>query len=290
LGRSVSERLAAAGRVVVGMDQSRPQEPPSFDFVQADLNDIHRLYDTLSKHAVGSIVHCGGISGRVAAGDNPFALLETNVRGTAVIFEAARNSGISRVVFCSSAAAYGNNVPPILTEEQPLHATTVYGASKACGEAILRAYHAQYGLDGVALRIFQVFGPRRTTECYIRIMIENALRGKGTQLAQAATARRQYVYVDDVVDAILLALDRPNLPRLAYNVAGESSLALSEVAEIVASIVPGVRVGFGADAAGDQYRIQKVDLSVAHRELGYYPKVTLREGIARYAEWLKRAY
>jgi nucleoside-diphosphate-sugar epimerase len=289
LGHSLAERLATAGRAVVGMDRNGPAEKPKFPFVPADLNDIDVLHRTLKEFAVTAIAHCGGVSGRVAAGDDPFALLEINVRGTSVITEAARRFGVTRLVFCSSAAAYGRDVAPVITEEHPLHATTVYGASKTCGEAIIRSYAAQYGLDAVALRIFQVFGPRRTTECYIRLMIENALLGRRTKIAHAATSRRQYVYVDDVVDALLLALDRRKLPRLAYNVSGESSLTLSEVAGTVASLVPGVEVEFGQDTAGDQYRIQQVDLSVAKSELGYYPRISLREGIARYAEWLKRA-
>jgi nucleoside-diphosphate-sugar epimerase len=271
------------------MDRSHPAGSLRFPLISADLNDIDRLHETITKYAVGFIVHCGGISGRVAAGDDPFALMETNVRGTAVIAEAARIFGVTRLVFCSSAAAYGRDVAPVLTEDHPLNATTVYGASKVCGEAILRSYAAQYGIDGVALRIFQVFGPCRTTECYIRLMIRNALRGEPTRIAHAATSRRQYVYVDDVVDALLLALDCRNLPRLAYNIASESSLTLGEVADTVAAVMPGVRVEFGNDPGGDQYRIQRVDLSVAKTELGYYPKISLREGITRYAEWLKRA-
>ena len=86
-----------------------------------------------------------------------------------------------------------------------------------------------------------------------------------------------------------LALERRNLPRFAYNIGSESSLTLSEVADTVASVVPGVQVDFGNDPAGDEYRIHTVDLSVAKAELGYYPKISLRDGITRYVEWLKRA-
>jgi UDP-glucuronate 4-epimerase len=287
LGRMVADRLHDAGRSVVGMDQGAPGEEVSFPFVQADINDIHRLYSTLTSQNVTHVVHCGAVSGRVAAGDNSFAVLETNVRGTATVFEAARNVGVSRIVLCSSAAAYGNQVPSPLNEDQPLNATTVYGASKACCEAIMRAYSAQHGLDAIALRIFQVFGPRRTTECYIRLMIENALRGQSTHVAHAADSRRQYVYVDDVVDALLLALDCGKLPRQAYNVSGDTSLTLAEISEVVRGVVPGVRVTFGNSSLGGQYRIRDVDLSIARKELGYFPKVSLKEGISRYAIWLK---
>jgi nucleoside-diphosphate-sugar epimerase len=118
-------------------------------------------------------------------------------------------------------------------------------------------------------------------------MITDALANRPTHIAHSAASRRQYVYVDDAVDALLLALDRRGLPRRAYNIAGDTSLTLAEVADVVHSVVPNVRVSFGNDPAGQQYTIGTVDLSVAKTELGYYPRTTLREGVARYAEWLK---
>ena len=87
--------------------------------------------------------------------------------------------------------------------------------------------------------------------------------------------------------ADILALDAKDLPRRAYNVSGGSSHSLAEVAEIVAGIVPGVSVTFGDDPVGREYAIGRVDESIAARELGYRPKVTLAAGIADYAEWLK---
>jgi nucleoside-diphosphate-sugar epimerase len=118
-------------------------------------------------------------------------------------------------------------------------------------------------------------------------MIENAFAGRTTKISQPAHSRRQYVYVDDIVDALLLALNAKTLPRLAYNAAGDTSLTLSEVADVVRRIVPGVQVAFGDDPQGDQYKIREVDLSIAQKELGYYPKISLEEGIRRYARWLK---
>jgi nucleoside-diphosphate-sugar epimerase len=117
-------------------------------------------------------------------------------------------------------------------------------------------------------------------------MIQNALASRPTEIAHSASSRRQYVYGDDVVDSMLLALDRRNLPHFAYNIGGGSSLSLGKIANIVAEIVPGVRVSFGSDLAGE-YRIGAIDPSLAERELGYSPKVSLHDGIARYAEWLK---
>jgi nucleoside-diphosphate-sugar epimerase len=289
LGGGLVRRLIACGRAVVAMDRSEPPEALSWaEFVKADINDIDRLTRALSANRVDCLVHCGAVSGRVVAA-TPRDLLDINVRGTATVAEAARKAAVRRIVFCSSAAAYGNAVPEPLTESAPLNPTTLYGASKVCGEAILRAYAAEYALDVVALRIFQVFGPRRTTECYIRLMIENAFADRRTIIPQAASSRRQYVYVDDVVDALFLAATSAQRQHTAYHVAGDSSLTLAEIAAIVADVVPGVDVEFGVDSFGGQYTIGTVDLSLAQAELGYRPKVSLRDGIRRYADWLRPA-
>jgi nucleoside-diphosphate-sugar epimerase len=94
--------------------------------------------------------------------------------------------------------------------------------------------------------------------------------------------------VDDVVEALFLAATREKLPRMAYNIAGASSLTLAQVSEVVAEMIPGVTVEFGADPFGSQYTIGTVDLSLARAELGYYPQVSLRDGVRRYEEWLRR--
>ncbi|MBI4182675.1 MAG: NAD(P)-dependent oxidoreductase [Proteobacteria bacterium] len=288
LGRGLAERLARAGRPLVGMDATAPPAGGvPWPFVQADINDAHRLYATLARHRVGRIVHCGGISGYMVARDDPFRILETNIRGTMNVFEAARAADVTRVVFPSSSATYGAGAPSPLSEDVALRPTSVYGATKVAGEAILNAYAAERGVDGVALRIFHVFGPRRATECFIRMMIEGALAGRPTRIPHGPRSRRQYLYVEDALDALHAALDAPPLKRRVYNITGGTSLSLAEVAERVARIVPGVEVSFGDDPHGEQYTLGEVDISAARGDLGYVPRFGLDKGIAAYAEWLR---
>lgn len=288
LGRALALRLHAKGRSVVGMDLSTPEMGRlPFPTIVANVNDVHRLYGVLGAYRVDAVVHCGGISGRMVARDNPALILDTNIRGSWHVLEAARQLRLRRVVMCSSVSVYGNAPPDPVTDLTPPRPSYVYGASKAAVEDIVDAYAAERGVDGVSLRIFHVYGPRRMTECYIRIMIENALAGRPTRIAQPAEARRQYVYVDDVVDALELALDAGKLPHRIYNVWGGTTLTLREVADTVASIVPGVKVEFGDDPSGREYAIRGVDASLAERELGYRPKTTLAAGIAAYRDWLK---
>jgi nucleoside-diphosphate-sugar epimerase len=288
IGGAVARRLAAEGRPVIGMDRVSPGEDAPFPAVQADLGDVHRLYATLIEHRVDRLVRAGALSGPMLARDSPHLMFEINVCGTMNVLEAARVSGVRRVVFLSSIMAYGEHPVEVpVTEETPLRACDPYGSSKICGEAIVRAYAAGHGVDGVALRLAGVYGPGRTTDCLIGLMLENARAGRRTALPYGAGWFRQYVSVDDVVEAIVRALDRERLPQPAYNVSGGSHLVLEKVAAVIASVVPGVEVDLGPAPHPMDYRLGPFDLGAAERDLGYRPRVDLRNGVAAYAEWLK---
>ncbi|HUI18314.1 MAG TPA: NAD(P)-dependent oxidoreductase [Alphaproteobacteria bacterium] len=290
IGHALARRLAGEGRAVVGIDRIAPPTGElGCPVVVGELSDPHRLHAAIRQYAVDRIVHCGAASGPMVLRDNPFQLLETNVHGTLHVLEAARVAGVRRVVYMSSISAYGAQPPdrPIV-ESTPLGANEPYGVSKICGEAMLRAYAASFGLEAVALRVSSVYGPRRTTDCLIRLMIEDALAGRPTRLAFGAGWRRQYVNVADVADALALALDRSGLTQLAYNISGGVNPTLEEVATAVAAALPGASASFGTTAHPYDVPVGPLDLAAARRELGYAPKVALADGIAAYAAWLRR--
>ena len=288
IGHAVLRRLAAEGRRAVGLDRvALSGERIDCPTEIGDLSDPHRLHWVIERHGVERLVHCGGISGPMLLRDNPYQVLETNVHGTMHVFEAARIHELRRVVFMSSIAAYGPQpADRPVAETAPLMAADAYGASKVCGEAILRAYGERHGVDGVALRVSAVYGPRRTTDCLIREIIRNGLAGKPTILPYGAGWRRQYVNVEDVVSAILLALDRPKLPQPAYNITGGINPTLEEVAAVIAAQVPGARAEFGREEHPFDRPVGQLDIAAARRDLGYAPTVALAEGVAAYTAWL----
>ena len=126
----------------------------------------------------------------------------------------------------------------------------------------MQAYAEEHGVDGIALRFTHVYGPGRQTQCFIREMIEDALVRRASRLPHGRRARRQYVYVTDVVDAIVLALDAGAPPRRAYNVGPGRQHSLAEAADTVRSVMG--------------------------RDLGWRPKIGLPAGIAAYADFLRR--
>jgi UDP-glucuronate 4-epimerase len=290
IGHAVRVALEAAGRPVLAVDREAGSVAGR-PVVAGDVTAVHRLH-ALARDTGGfaGILHCGAYSGPMVARDDPSAIVAVNIAGTANILELARIHTVPRVVVCSSVSAYGHTPQGLspVPEATPLHPTTVYGASKAAAEALVDGYGAQYGLDGLSLRIGWVYGPRRSTACTLRDMLRHALAGRPFTLPCGADSHRQYAYVDDMARALMLALDAPNPRQRAYNINGGICVTLGEIAALVSRLVPGavIHVGPGADPLDD--RQARFDLSAAARDLGFTPATSLEGGIRRYADWLAK--
>jgi nucleoside-diphosphate-sugar epimerase len=287
IGHAVHRLLAKQGRPVVAVDRAEATIE-GLGVEAADIGSPHRLHALAARHRFDAILHCGAFSGPMVARDDPTAIVAVNIVGTANVLELARVHGIRRVVFCSSVSAYGSTPEGLepVSEETPLHPSSVYGASKAAGEALVDGYVAQHGVDGVSLRLSWVYGPRRMTDCAIREMVRSAQAGRPHRLPFGRDFHRQYVHVEDAARALALAMDAPRLPRRSYNVTGGSYATLGEIAGIVTRVVPGadIEVAPGPDPVDD--RQARFDIGAAARDLGYRPQIGLEEGIAAYADWL----
>lgn len=286
IGNAVRRKLEDRGTNVIAIDRMAATIDGR-EVRECDVTDIHGLYAIARAHDIGAIVHCGAFSGPMVSPDHPIQMVQVNIGGAANIGELARIIGGVRVVFASTATAYGVTPPAPVSEATVMVPDTMYGASKAAAEHVMNAYKLQFGIDTVNLRIGWVYGPRRSTTCLIRQMLINAMAGKPTQIPYGRDFPRQYLHIDDACDAMIAALDRPNLPQQAYNITGGSWLTLSEVAETVMRVVPGARVEVASgDDPGDMWQ-ERFDISAAERDLGYRPTISLEEGIRSYLDWLK---
>ncbi|GAD21700.1 hypothetical protein AVS7_01460 [Acidovorax sp. MR-S7] len=250
-----------------------------------DLGDVHRLYQ-LAGTGIDGVIHCGAHSGPMVARDHPHSMVQVNVLGTANMLELARVLGARRFVYCSSTSAYGTTPAGIVPEDTLLRPTSLYGASKAASEYLVTAYADQFGLDGVSLRICWVYGPRRTTDCFIRGLIQDALVGEPSRVAFGENFNRHYVHVDDAARALVLAMDAERPTRRTYNITGGRCTTLGEVARIVKQVLPRADIALqaGPDPVDDlqhQFATQ-----AAERDLDYQPQISLEDGIRSYAEWL----
>ncbi|RYE79308.1 MAG: NAD(P)-dependent oxidoreductase [Hyphomicrobiales bacterium] len=289
IGQRLLTRLVEEGRRAIGIDMAAKPGHQPVEIV--DLGDIHRLHTIAARENVTSVVHCGAVSGPMVMIDNPYGIVRANVVGTANVVELARVRRMRRLVFCSSTSAYGpTHEPPEgsrgVPEEAPLRPSSVYGATKVAGEQLLSGYRAQHGLDAVAIRLSWVYGPGRTTDCVIRTMIEDAQAGRPTRLTFGRDFPRQFIHVDDAVDALLRAHDAPTCPQAVYTATGDSCLTIGEIADVVRTVLPqaDIEVAPGADPLDDHQH--RFDTSAIACDLGFEPRQTLEAGIRSYAQWL----
>lgn len=286
IGNAVRQRLEDRGDKVVAIDRVGATIDDR-EVIECDVTDAHGLHAISRRYPLRAIVHCGAFSGPMVSPDHPMQMIRVNIGGTANVGELARILGGTRIVFASTATAYGITPKGPVREEVAMEPQSMYGASKAGSEQILNAYKRQFGVDTVSLRLTWVYGPRRTTACLIRQMLTDALSGRATRIPYGRNFPRQYIHLDDATDALVAALDRSNLPRQAYNISGGSSLTLSEVAETVMKVVPGAKVEVATGDDPGDIRQELFDISAAARDLGYVPNISLEEGVKSYLSWLK---
>jgi len=288
IGGAVARRLADAGQAVVGMDRAAPADA-RFPVIVHDLPDPHRWHEAIVRHRIRKVVHAGGISGPMLLRDAPARLVDINVGGLLGLLEAARIHRLKRVVWFSSILAYGNRADlATVSEDTPLRPDTIYGATKASGEALIEAYHAEHGVDAVSLRVASCYGPGRTTACLIRTLIENGLDGRVTVVRDTPERTRQHIFVDDVVDAVCAALAAETLTRRAYNVGPGRAQSIDEIVDAVRCTVSGASVTCRSDGSSwNTFGLGPLEIDAARRDLAFEPRVSLAEGAARTRSWVE---
>jgi len=216
---------------------------------------------------------------------------DVNVTGTLGVLEASRRAGVRRLVFASSSSAYGDT--PVLpkVETLPPCPLSPYALQKYAGERYCQLYHRLYGLETVALRYFNVFGPRQSpTSEYAAVIPRFAsacLAGEPPVVYGDGEQTRDFTFVADAVAANLLAADAPSASGEVVNVAGGRRVSLNELLREVRALTgASVAPRYQAARPGD-VRDSLADLGRARALLGYEPKVDLRSGLARTIEHLR---
>ncbi|MGA0594089.1 NAD-dependent epimerase/dehydratase family protein [Enterovirga sp. CN4-39] len=288
IGRALTTRLLRAGRAIVVSDQV-PISQSGCPAVVQQLPGAHRWHEVIVRHGITDVVHAGGISGPMQAADQPAHITDVNLLGLVELLEAARIHGLRRVVWFSSIMACGKHpADAVLADDVPLRPDTVYGATKAAGEAMLRAYRAEHGVDAVALRVAGCYGPGRTTSCLIRTLLEDGLQGRETLVKESEGRTRQHVFVEDVVEATVAALDVGELRQPVYNIGPGRAQDLRKIVAAARRAVPSVSARLDEDGfAWNTFPVGPLSIDAARRDLGFEPRTGLAEGAAATLDWLK---
>jgi UDP-glucose 4-epimerase len=177
-----------------------------------------------------------------------------------------------------------------ITEKSWLNPSSVYGATKAAGDALVNAYYLAHGVDMVTFRVAGGYGPGRVTPCLIRLLIEDALEGRESLVCEDSKRTRQYIFVDDVVDAVVQAMDQPKLPQRTYNIGPGVLHTARDVINAVQACLPDAKAEINpAGMRWNSFGIGLLNIDAARRDFGFKPKTDLVQGVQKTLEWvLKR--
>jgi UDP-glucuronate 4-epimerase len=234
-----------------------------------------------------AVVHLAAMAGVRPSLLDPLHYVDVNLRGTMVLLEQLRRSPATRFVFGSSSSVYGDNQKVPFSEDDDIHRpVSPYAATKRAGELLAYTHHHLYGIPTSCLRFFTVYGPRQRPEMAIAKFTRMVLSGARIPFYGDGSTRRDYTYVDDIVDGVVAALDRCQGYEI-YNL-GES--ATTTLAELVRMI--GERCG--REPLLERLPLQPgdvtatyADIAKARARLDYRPRVPVAEGLRRYVEWVR---
>jgi UDP-glucuronate 4-epimerase len=304
IGSHLCERLCARGDQVVGLDNFDPFYPravkeanlrglrgdPRFALVEGDLRDAAVLARAFEQARPEVVVHLAALAGVRPSLIDPARYADVNVTGTQRVADAVRAAGARRLVFASSSSVYGLDSQPPFKESDPcLKPVSPYASTKRSGELLLFTAHHLYALDVTCLRFFTVFGPRQRPDLAIHKFARRIAAGQAIELYGDGTTSRDYTFIDDILDGVVAAIDQP-APEPAYriyNLGGSRPVALSKLVELLgAALGKRPTVTYGVEQPGDMTRTL-ADLTRSAKALGYAPKVSMEEGLARFVAWLK---
>jgi len=263
--------------------------------VKVYAGDVRQVAQLL--HGAGEVdvvFHEAAIASVPLSVQQPMQVHETNVNATLELMNFCLSAKVRRLVFASSAAVYGILNGKIASEEGFCRPSSPYGASKLAVEDYLSAYHETYGLETVALRYFNVYGPRQAFNNdysgVITIFVNQLLRGSSPTIFGDGRQTRDFVNVGDIVQANLLAAESPAAVGERFNVASGRSVSIIELLESLESVVGsnGIRPTFAPPRPGD-VRSGSGSIERITSVLGYRPRVHLREGLAALVDQIRNA-
>jgi UDP-glucose 4-epimerase len=285
LGSALANRLAREGQTVRGVDDLSTGDPsvlsPEIHFTRGDINDRPKLWTLLQD--VDCVYH---LAARVLVPESvlyPREYNNVNVSGTVTLMEAMRDVGVRRVVFISSGAIYGDQPTQPVNEEALPKPQSPYAVSKLAAEYYIRTIGGLWGIETVCLRVFNAYGPGQHLPPVHAPVIPNFLRQaylNGTLVIGGdGNQSRDYVYVDDVVNAMVAAADAPGINQLIINVGSGVETTVRELMRLALEITGGhPEVVFNPRTDRGPARMC-ADISLAKEKLGYQPKISRSVGL-----------
>ena len=311
IGSAVVRLAIARGHSVVNVDAltyaaclenvASVDDHPNYVFEQVDIRNSMALENMFAKHTPDAVMHLAAESHVDRSIDGPAGFIETNINGTFNMLEAARSYWQAhgkregfRFHHVSTDEVFGSLGPTgMFTEDTPYDPRSPYSASKASSDHLVRAWHETYGLPVVLTNCSNNYGPYHFPEKLIPVVILNALAGKPVPIYGNGGNIRDWLYVEDHADALLLVLEKGELGR-SYNIGGENERTNLELVKTLCEILDRSKprdegsyadlITFVTDRPGHDARYA-IDPSRICHELGWCPSVTVEEGLEKTVQW-----
>jgi nucleoside-diphosphate-sugar epimerase len=295
IGSHLVEELLRRGKTVRIVDNfstgRRENLPPagSAEVIEGDIADP----DVARRAAVGAavILHQAAIPSVPRSVDDPAASNHANVDGTLQVLLAARDAGVTRVVFAGSSSVYGNAATLPKREDMRPQPLSPYALQKLVGEEYCRLFTQLYGLETVVTRYFNVFGPRQNPGSpysgVISLFVDAMLAGKSPRIHGDGGQTRDFTFVGDVVRGVLLAAEAPGVAGRVMNVAAGGRVSLLDLVRTLQQILDtDVDPILGPTRAGD-VRDSQADIAEARRLLGFEPQTPFADGLKQTVAWFR---
>jgi UDP-glucuronate 4-epimerase len=262
-----------------------------FRFVEADIRDADAMRGVFERGEFRYIVHLAARAGVRPSLSEPKLYSETNINGTLNLLELAREFEVPQFVFGSSSSVYGINCKIPFSEEDRIHQPiSPYAATKAAGELLCHTYSHLFNIRTVCLRFFTVYGARQRPDLAIHKFSRLIAEGKPIQVFGDGSTRRDYTYVDDIIQGVRASIDYEGVMHEVFNLGESETTELSRLIELLEE-------NLGRKAMIDRQPMQPGDVPItfadtakARRLLNYNPTTKIENGIPKFVEWFNAAY
>lgn len=261
----------------------------NYTFYKLDITNKKALERIFSKHKIDIVVHLAAKVGIRNSLKNPESYVKTNILGTVNLLEIVKKNKINKMIFASSSSVYGNCNEESFSEDLSLsEPISPYAATKLAGENFCYMYHKLHGLKIICLRFFTVYGPRQRPDLAINLFSGLIKKGKPIPVFGDGNTQRNYSFVDDIVNGIILAIKYDKTNYEIVNLGGDESIRLDEMIKTLETTI-------GKNAIIDKQPIQEcdmvktvADITKAKKLLGYEPKTNFSNGIKMFIEFIEK--
>jgi UDP-glucuronate 4-epimerase len=322
IGSALALRLMDRGDEVIGIDNlndyydvelkkarlARTTDYAAYTDVRVDLEDREGIAETFRTHQPQRVVNLAAQAGVRYSLENPHAYVDTNLVGFTNILEGSRHTGVEHLVYASSSSVYGSNTRmPFSVHDNVDHPVSLYAASKKANELMAHTYSHLYRIPTTGLRFFTVYGPWGRPDMALFMFTRNILAGRPIDVFNYGNHRRDFTYIDDIVEGVIRVLDRipepnpdwnsdapdsasSNAPYRLYNIGNNQPVELMHYIEVLEDCL-------GIQAEKNMLPLQPGDVPATYadvtdlvRDVGYKPDMSVEQGVANFVAWYRDYY